>query len=568
MDAEALRHTTVAEPRDAMRTGLGLGFLDPGSPHVPYPMHESASGRDVPELRVDGLPISPVRWGETSPASCPLLALSEVRLRRYAPIDGPLSSTGGSVIDARLAPVPQGRALTAVRLTRGNYETFTEEAVLRRPIGPTDFALFWSDSKTQGHDLWGPQNGETFGMRLTHRMSDGGLEWIYDNARDRFRLLASKKGFWDRRAVGLRWFRADSVGTSVEASSRWSSMDAGWSTAKGLTQRETRAVDFRGRMERAKGHDRYGVTVEGELAATQYARPAQERKLLSGLDGFSMGVASGWSRQSDRASTRASVGLVRVAPLAVTGTFSLEHGRTLGGVTTVSVHASRAVRNRTLPRMPADGGAWVRQGLDLAAESAGEQPEGLWRAGVEARRKGGAAVVAAGLDGMVDTRGLDAGYVSLLGTDSQDEIPPEAQRRSCSFGSPWGTLELFMPLGLRIRAHAAAHFATGGTEGQMALPACEGDGALAWQGRFFKNDLRVDLALSGRARTSVETPYGRLPSQGFLDGEASARVADLDIFFVLANLTDAIAMSMTYDGRFMPMPPRTYRAGLRWGFTN
>jgi hypothetical protein len=497
-----------------------------------------------------------------------VLAVSEARFRRYSPIDGPLSSTGGGVIDVRLAASPHDRAFSAVRLTRANYGTFTEEAVLRRPVGATDFVLFYGDSKSVGRELWRSQSGETFGARVTHRLAGGAAEWIYDNARDRYRLLATKKGIWDRRAAGVRWYRPDSTREAIETSIRWTSMDAGWWTLRGLTQRETRAVDFRGRVDRLRGADRLGIAVEGEIAATRYARPGQERELLSGADGFSLGAAAGWSREVGGVTTRASIGAVRVAPLGVTGVFALEHERSFGRGGSILVHANRAVRNRTLPRLPADGEAWVRQGLDLADEREGEQPEAVWKAGIDARAHAGRITLEAGMEAMAITRGLDAGLVELLGTDQQEGIRPQDLRRACLFGTPWGRIDWRLPAGLRAIGAGSFHVATDGVESHLGLPSSEGRGEIGWGRRFFKGDLWVDLALTFRARTPVETPYGRLPAQGIVDGHAQARVGDMDIFFVLGNLTDAVATSMSHDGTWMPLPLRNYRAGLRWAFFN
>jgi hypothetical protein len=566
LSAASLRGATAAEPRDVLRSGLALGLLDPGSPHVPYPIHETVPGRDAPELRVDGLPIAPVRWGETSPASFPVLALSDVRLRRATPIDGPLSSTGGSVIEARLAGVPRSKSVSAVRLTRGNNGTFTEEAILRRPVGSADFVLFYGDSKTSGRQSWRRQNGETFGLRLTQAAAGGAAQWIYDNARDRFRLLSTKKGRWDRRSVGLRWVRSDSTRAAVETSARWTSMDAGWWTTLGLTQRETKAVDFRGRVETPGPRDRLAMTVEGEIASTRFVRPGEERELLDGVDGISLGIAGGWTRAVDAKVTTASIGLVRLAPLGVTGTFAFEHERPVGGSKTLSLHASRSVRNRTLPRLAADGEAWVRQGLGLADERAGEQPEALWRAGVEARGRAAGLGWKCAVDAMLVTRGLGADLVDLLGTDRQGELTADDVRRTCSFATPWGRLEWESRFGLRASIGGSFHVATGGVSQHLGLPAVEGRGEIGLRRRLFKNDLLVDLALVGNGRSAVETPYGRVAALGSVDGQALARVRSVDIFFVLANLTDTVAPSMAYDGGFVPLPARNYRAGLRWVF--
>lgn len=549
-----------------LRSGLALGFLDPGSPHIPYPIHGTVPGRDVPELRVDGLAIAPVRWGETSPATMPVLALQDVRLRRASPIDGPLSSTGGNVIEARLAGVPPSGPVSAVRLTRANNGTFTEEAVLRRRLGASDFVLFYGDSKTSGRESWRRQAGETFGVRLTRAMAGGACEWIYDNARDRFRLLSTKKGRWDRRSAGLRWYRSDSTHAAVETAARWTFMDAGWWTSLGLTQRETRAVDFRGRVETAGSRHRLAMTVEGEIASSKFVRPGMEQELLRGAEGISLGIAGGWSRRIETTSTRASVGVVRLAPLGITGTFAFEHERPAGGSRRLSLHASRSVRNRTLPRLAADGEAWVRQGLGLADERAGEQPEALWSAGLEARGRVAGLEWVCAADGMVVTRGLGADLVEQLGTDRQSELTADDVRQTCAFLTPWTGVVWESRHGLRASFRGSCHVATGGVSQHLGLPATEARGEIGWRGRLFKNDLQIDLALVGSGRAPVETPYGRLAASGSVDGEAQARVRSVDIFFVLANLTDTAASSMAYDGGFVPLPPRNYRAGLRWFF--
>jgi hypothetical protein len=210
----------------------------------------------------------------------------------------------------------------------------------------------------------------------------------------------------------------------------------------------------------------------------------------------------------------------------------------------------------------------VRQGLDLADEREGEQPEAVWKAGIDARAHAGRITLEAGMEAMAITRGLDAGLVELLGTDQQEGIRPQDLRRACLFGTPWGRIDWRLPAGLRAIGAGSFHVATDGVESHLGLPSSEGRGEIGWGRRFFKGDLWVDLALTFRARTPVETPYGRLPAQGIVDGHAQARVGDMDIFFVLGNLTDAVATSMSHDGTWMPLPLRNYRAGLRWAFFN
>jgi len=258
-----------------------------------------------------------------------------------------------------------------------------------------------------------------------------------------------------------------------------------------------------------------------------------------------------------------------VAPLALSPVFAGEYELLQrSGEPWLIARASRAVRNRTLPRLPADGEAWVRQGLGLADERGGEQPEALWRGGLEVRVHSRGASLFSGVDLLVDTRGLGGSEsdLLLLGTDGQDHLPGDVQRERRSFLSPWSRVELCLPLGLRGAAAGWGTLAQGGTRSQLGLPAVRWNAELSRRVALFKGDLGLDLALAARGQTGVSTPYGDLPSQASMDGLLRARVGEADLFFVFANLTDQQNSSMAWDGGFIPLPRRHYRAGLRWCF--
>jgi hypothetical protein len=569
MEGRKLPGGPTRAPREAIQEGLEIGFLDPGSVHLPDPFFLTAPGRDAPDIRLDGLPVGPIRWPETSLSPVPTLAIGEVALRPYSPVDGPLSSTGGPQIDVRLAPAAAGRPVSAICLTHASYGTYTEELVLRRAVGPVLFHGFYGDSKTRGHEPWWDQKGQTIGLRIAHRLGGGILEWGGDDAFNRFALLSTKGGLWDRTAWTLRWQRPDSGSTSIETAASWIWTRGGWWTSRGLTERRSRSVGLRTVLDRPLGRGRASLATELDMARTFVERPEEAQRLLEDV---SCGGAIGWTGLLGRGEARGSVGVVRLAPLAVAPVFGAEYEFGAAGWPRLSVNASRSVRNRTLPRMPADGEAWVLQGIGLAQEKDGEQPEGAWRCGLVVGGKGkpGASMLRAGGDLLWMTRTLanSESELAMLGTDQQEDLPAAAQRGDRGFFSLWFQGDARLPWGFHLDATSVGVIAEGGVARDLGLPAIRGTGELGWRGALFSNDLGVDLSLQALGRSKVATPYGTLPVQGRIDGTARVRIGPADLFFVLANLTDAIATSMSYEGGFYPLPRRNARAGVRWLFTN
>ncbi len=551
-----------------MRTALGLNALDPGSPNLPEPLFTIVPGLDAPEVRVQSLPVGPARWGETSLLPFPLIAVGEATLRRYSPIQGPLSATGGPVMDVRLGQVPNDRAASAFRVTRASYGTFTDEILLRRPIGAFLFDGAYGTTKSGGFDLWGPQVGETINLRAGHRMARGYGIFSYDDGHHREHLLTTKRGTWDRRALGYTWSRPDSAtGGGIEASLEWTHLEAGWWTARGLTRRDSRSLFGHGLARRAVSGGIGSIAVEAEYGRIRYDRRDVAHLLLHDLD---FGGAVGWEKRSGVWDHRISAGIARFAPLAPGPIFSAESEVAIGGGSLL-FYASRAVRNRTLPRLTTDGEAWVRQGIDLVAERSGERPEALWRGAIEGRKslsrrvKGGV-----GADLLLDASGLalSDSEIVLLGTDQQDAIPPSALRRNRSYASPWGSAAITLPFGFRVAGRGLATVAEAGTKAGLGLPDARADGEIGWRGALFKDDLHLDLSLIGHVRSSAATPYGELGSLATADCEIRGRIDTASFFFVLANLTDELVPAFGWDGSLSVGPRRNYRAGLRWSFTD
>ena len=542
--------------------------LDAGAPHRNEPIFTIAPGRDVPELRIDGQPVGPVRWPETSLSPVPLVAVESACLRRYAPICGPLSSTGGPRIDLTLCQSEPARANSVIRLTQGSYETFTQEICLRRPIGPTFVVAFYGDSKSDGRDLWHPQKGQTAGARVSHRLGGGWFHWGFTDAFDRSRLLTTKRTLWDHTDATASWSRADSAGISIRTSLQWDATRGAWETSRGRTERKGRSVRWSGYGEQRTPVGRIAAVVESEFARVHLRRPGEEQDLQKDA---AIGAAIGFERATTLARQRFSCGVVRLAPLQAAPVFAAEAEIDRAGVPRLLVYASRAVRNRSLPRLPSDGEAWVRQGIGLAAERDGEPPEALWRLGIEAGPKD--AVIGwpvFGLDLLHATRSLtwEMDDLTTLGTDGQDQLAEELQRSGATFLSPWVRCQAHLPFGFRLHGSMHATAAQGGVAHHLGVAAIRGWGEVGWSRLLFRGDLLLDLALQAEGRSRAAGPYGSIPAIGILDGEARGRIGAADIFFVMANLMNVEANSFSYDGGFQSLPLRHYRAGLRWTFVN
>ena len=566
--AEAdLRRSATQEARDALAVSTGLRDLSAGAPNRAPPVSAGIPGRDIPEMRVDGIPVVSPRWPETAHSPLPLLAIGEVALRRYAPICGPLSSTGGARLDLSLFPPVADRAVSAMRLTQGSYATYTDEMVLRRPLGPVLFRGYYGDSKSDGRYLLGRQTGQTIGLRAGRAIAGGWADWGYEDATYRARQLATKRVLWDRTVWSLRFSRPDSATIHGEAAVYWRSDRGRWETAQGATERRGRAVGIRLLAERSGAAGAFSAAAEIEGSRTRFVRPEVESRSLEDL---SIGLAAGYGRAGTGWASRLSAGVVRHDPLAAAFVFSAEWELDSPGFPALLAHASRAVRHRALPRLPTDGGAWVRQGIDLVPERDGEAPEALWRGAIEIanRRRPGGSEIRLGLDALLDAGGLDPALDDLapLGVDAQDALAPEQLRRDAWFLSPWIRTAAALPLGLRLEAEVAATEAEGTVARHLGLAAFRWDGRLGRRALLFREDLDIDLRLCATGRTEAATPYGTLPAVGMLDGEIHARIGSADLFLVMGNLTNVEQRSMSYDGGFMILPLRHYRAGIAWTF--
>jgi len=83
--------------------------------------------------------------------------------------------------------------------------------------------------------------------------------------------------------------------------------------------------------------------------------------------------------------------------------------------------------------------------------------------------------------------------------------------------------------------------------------------------------LRGYLHVEGRlvivARGAWTTPYQRLPAQDWLDGEVHGTIGRTHFFLALRNLENESLASATYlAGEGMPLPFRSYQAGVEWHF--
>jgi len=525
--------------------------LDSGSPHRTDPIFTGVPGRDIPELRLDGIGVGPIRWPETSLTPVPLVVIEKASLRRYSPIVGPLSSTGGSSIDIHLVRPEYTRALSVLRLTQGSFGTFTEEIALHRPFGRFLVSGFFGDSKSDGRGKWYGQEGQTVGARVAHRLAGGWCVWGVDDAYHRSNLLTTKRSLWDRTAWSLSWVGPDSAALSIETSLHWNWIRGAWDTDLGRTQRRGRSVSWRGFVETDAATGRVSAVVETDFARVHYTRPDEAQRLL---EDSSVGAAVGWERDGSYMTQRLSCGVARLAPLKAAPIFSGEI----------------EMRGRGLPRLPADGSAWLSAGLDLAAEDRGEVPEALWRFGLEAgdRHSSRSVSLTSGIDVLHATNSLSGEIddLSYLGTDAQALLPEELQRGDATFASPWLRGRVRLPFGFHMDGSTCGTLVDGGVERHLGLPAVRWRGELGWTGVLFKGDLLLDLILRTEGRSEVATPYGSVPEVGIVDGEVKGRIGSADLFFVLANLLNVERSSMTYDGGFMQLPLRHYRAGIRWAF--
>jgi hypothetical protein len=153
-----------------------------------------------------------------------------------------------------------------------------------------------------------------------------------------------------------------------------------------------------------------------------------------------------------------------------------------------------------------------------------------------------------------------------LRAGEQSRLSSAAQRGDRRYVSVWARWAARLPFGFRVEGASWGVAADGGVRSDLGLPALRGKGEIGWRGDLFTGDLGLDLSMQAVGRSQIATPYGTLPAQGTIDGTVRAEIGSAALFIVMANLTDAISTSMSYDGGFYPLPRRHMRAGIRWAF--
>lgn len=569
LDAVALVRASRQDPRDAIREGLGIDFLDAGSPHTIEPLFFGVPGLIVPEIRRDGLPEGPVGWPEPPFLSLPLLEVRSAVVRRYSPVLSPLSATGGPTVVVHSVDLPHDEAASAVRLTRGNYETFTNELSFRRPLGRVLFGAWFGDTKTGGRYPWRRQTGEMKGVRFGIPAGRGWVDASLDGGKRRLELLSTKKANWNRTSLTLRYARGDSAAIRTRVNAQVLSSRGRWETLEGVTSRASREIFVRAEHDRPRvWGGRATFVVEGDYTDLDVRVPGAVPRLLRDL---SMGVAAGLARPFGGGRLETSGGLTRLAPLDLAPVGSIEWARALAPGVALELHASRAVMHRTFPRLPADGEAWVLQGTGLVEEEGGA-PQSLWIGGLGWKATGveESAWLEILVDGAWSRGGLDLteAQVPLLAGGLPDVLPESALRGARPHFLPQVRGALALPLTIRIDAALQGTISEGGWRANPGTALARGTGRIGWSRHFLENDVLLGADLLARGRSETITPYGALPSEVRLDGTAWGRIGRAQAYFTLANLSDTRSPSASYDGGFGQLPGRSYRAGLRWDFAN
>lgn len=573
-----------------------LTSIPSGSPFEPDPLDPGdLPGREPPLVLLEGLPISPPGWPESSPLVVDPIWLHEIRLSRPDVTRLPNDPNGGLALELELVRPDSLTLISGARLSDGSTDSNTDALYFVRPSASSMTHVLWADHKSAGRLEYLDETGQNVLVRHERILPWGTASLSYHHGFARTRVFLAGDIFrpdagwlWDRSGLSASWSaEAGAWEYSLRGERTWHRL--GW---EGSDHPATRKSAVSRVLLKTTGPGtslRPIATVQLDSERLRYYAPGRhsydDSRTGLGFAGGVEGASKGW---------RYAAAAGRVEPLpgrsGLSATLNTE--RLLGSSFAMQMTGSRRVRPRLLPRSGNDLEISVGQALAFPEFDPRPKLETLTEGGLRVVRRGGEREDWRSL-GRVDTDGgLSAGTEAQAPHEAlelrwlridhavlpdggasafdpsgflrQDLLPHELDQelRVISLRGDWVRPLRF---GFVFDGWFALRTADPGWKEQLWMTPAEARGRIAWSRRWF-GDLDLTFFARGEWSASRAGRGGTIAPMNRFDGGAQATVGPWSAYLAWINLENDIRESATWTTSAMPLPLRSFRMGLVWRF--
>lgn len=560
-----------------------LGLFEAGSPGGWDTAFRLGPGTDRLGVWYGGEPTTGGAIPEGLLHSLSLLPIQNLHLLAPQPFLDPLAGGDDALLWATEPVAPPGRVQSAVRFTEGPAGSATEDVVLSRRVGAWGLLGSFAHSAAEGRVLYEASKFQNLFLGIDRSSPWGSMRVSGGGRHGQFKVDGARKQLWVAEHItagGQAWLN-EQVGGQVQITRR-NDLIRWWTPSENVRRRTTStSLTFRG----VKQAQHQALLVSAGLQSTRlsywrrYVRDDQWRR--TGL-----GLAIGYRVKRDRWNALASAGYAD--PWWQSG-----HVR-LHGQAAFALHADWAVAcegwtggtQQFTPRAEPDGVALFGRGLfypdgsaaddgPLRRVSHAELKVGRAARPLAERSRNGQPLLNAAVfyHGIENGLGLSSADAPLLRPDVRDTVAAADLLGDRDLVGLRGEVRLPLLWGFGLEGDWVWLLRPTADRSLPVFQARQrGKGGLTLHLMLFKGDLdwwgRAMVAFEG-ARS---TPYGELSSHARLDLEMRARIREATFFLLLRNAaaqpdrSEDWGDSATYDEGWMPLPGRSYRAGVEWHF--
>lgn len=584
---ETADHSTESVLREVLEWSGGLRRIPGPAYNAPDPIDAGdLPGREPPAYLLEGMPLAPSGYPETSPDPVGPLWLEQVSLIPADPLLLPSNPSGGPLVTLDLLRPDSSRAVSGFRLTSGSNGLYTEEFYLARPSGSQLTRFGYADSKTEGRFGTGyfRQSGENLLLRTDRGTSWGGwrLGWRQEKARVRpsrsERYLHDRSGWDGGLAFHRRAWAAD-----LSLAMSWERL--AWEGSEPASRKEAL---LRGllRIEGRRAGLRPMLTLQLDRQRSRFEQAVW--KIAEDRTENGPGMAGGIDGASGSWRLRASAGWATPAPGKSGWVAAASAERPLSHDWVLRLHGDRCVRGALVPRLAGDLAGAVGQGAWVSGGSPGS---GRLLTSPDRRLEVPARVEAA-VDGTAPrtrwtlrARGVridhavapGRGELALFAPEGYARLSEASLDRTVQVASLRGAATVDLGGGLALEMEGTGRTSKPAVDDQLWMAPWDGRVRLSLRRAFFSSDLEVEGFVRGDLSGPRSTPYGTLASGDRYDAGVHVQVADLSIFVVLLNLENEYAPAADFEtgipldpsgSNWWTLPLRTFRMGLTWRFLN
>jgi len=580
---QRLNETSSMLLSQAVARESSLGLFEAGSHGAWDTPFRLGPGTDRLALWYGGQPTSGAAVPEGLMHTASPLLIQDLHLLAPQPFLDPLGGGDDGLLWGTEPVAPPGRVKSAIRFTEGPSGSTTEDLILARQAGAWGLLGSYAHSSADGRVLYGGSKFQNLFLGIDRSSPWGSVRVSGGGRHGQFKMEDHRKGLWEAEhiTVGGQVWLDEQTGGQVQATRR-NDLIRWWAPTENVRRRTTST----------------SLTVHGARTT-----PGQAWLLSAGLESTRMsywrrydrdeqwtrlgtGLAIGYRLERDRWKALASVGYSD--PWWQSGHLRF-HGQAAFGFHpewAVSCEAWTGGTQQFIPRWEPDGVSLFARGLFYPnGDPADEGP--LRRVSGAELKVTGAAATSRNEGRLINTAvfyqrienglGLNGIYADGLHSETATVYTTEELLGESDLVGVRSEIRLPLLWGFGLEG-----------DGVWLLHPSSDDRLPFFQDRFWgKGGATLDLLLfqgdldwQGRAMVVFQSGHGltheEIPGHARLDLEMRARIREATFFLMLRNVLarpdqsedwgDSATIDYLDGEGWMPLPGRTFRAGIEWHF--